>query len=300
MKEFGADLDHKNTGYLIVHSLNPFGFKNYRRATEYNVNLNRNFSVSSDLYRTSNAAYSKLRGSLEPRGQVTDPVAHLISIAVQLGSKILFGQTSLDEFEESIGQGQYESPRGLEYGGARAEPQVSDFLGHLKEISAPYVDVVLMDIHTGLGESHALHLMPGDAKGSVDPVLFSMLFNLKEDKKIYKYTPNDTDGFYHTHGDLNNVMPELLSNHQRSVALTLEFGTIGGGMWAKLQTLNRIILENQGFHFGYVNRSIEAKVRKDFADLFFPTEILWRQNAINKAREVMARTLARMKQLDEG
>ncbi len=296
MNEYGKNLDHKKTGYLIVHSLNPYGFKHHRRADEMNVNLNRNFSLSSELYENKNEGYLKLLRILEPQGKVVSSTSNLISTAINLGSRILFGGIPLEEFNVIIGQGQFDSPNGLEYGGKKAEPQVEDFLNNLKQISRPYTDIVLLDFHSGLGESYKLHLMPGDAAGSINKTLFSQLFDPKNESDIYEYTPSDSDGFYPIHGDLNNVLPQILSAEQRAVGVTLEFGTIGNGFMPKLKTLNSLILENQGFHFGYAHSRIEEKVKEDFTELFFPSDESWRKNVISKAREVLKRTLVRMNQ----
>ena len=55
LAELAGKVDRQTTGYLLVHSMNPYGMKHGRRATEANVNLNRNCSTKPELYQTANA-----------------------------------------------------------------------------------------------------------------------------------------------------------------------------------------------------------------------------------------------------
>lgn len=300
LKEFAARFGDTNTGFLLVHALNPFGFKYHRRATEANVNLNRNFSLDDDAFRTVNTGYRQLAPVLAPAGPVQGLWASVFSTLRRIGSEIIFGTMTLDQVTESIGQGQYEFPRGIEYGGQTREPQVNDFVQVLKQVTPGYREIVLLDLHTGLGKQYTLHLMPGDAAGSVNQDMFGRLFHPKADRDVYEYTSGDTDGFYHTHGDLCDLLPQILETTQKTVSVTVEFGTVGNGPIGKLQTLNRLILENQGFHNGYADSPLEAKVRNQFAELFSPSDRRWRQNVIERARELFKRMFARLDESKSG
>lgn len=299
LREAGPQFDRRETGYMFVHVLNPYGFKRQRRATENNVNLNRNFGLDQSLYSTANPGYAALRDALEPAGPAGSPWLSLAQVAWQLGGRVAMGNATLALLGQSIGQGQFEYAQGLEYGGAGPEPQTRDFLRRLQEIAKPFEQIVLTDLHTGLGDRYRLHLMPGDADRSVDAALFAELFTPSEDIDAYAFTPNDSDGFYRTYGDLNNVIPQLLSPEQRAVAVTLEYGTVGNGGFAKLETIARVIQENRGFHFGYASASAEAASRSRFADLFFPSEEKWRVNAIETARATYTKMLMRMRAADD-
>ena len=294
LREMGPQLDRRETGYLVVHALNPFGFKHHRRSTENNVNLNRNFSTKPELYQTANAGYGVLKPALEPAGAVSGIARNSWALALEIGRKLIAGTFSMGQLNEAIGQGQYASPRGLEYGGAAAEPQVADFLAQLAKVSRPYRDLILLDLHTGLGAAHQLHLMPGDAEGVFDRALFARAFDIQADADLYAFTPNDTAGFYRTHGDVNNVLAEIRQPGQRVIGLTLEFGTVGESAIAKLSTLNRLVLENQGFQAGYATEALRAEVDRLFSELFFPGQQSWRRNVIARARGVFTRALERL------
>ena len=56
----------KDTGALIVHAINPYGFAWTRRVTEDNVDLNRNF-VDHDKAYPKNDGYAALAHALLPK-----------------------------------------------------------------------------------------------------------------------------------------------------------------------------------------------------------------------------------------
>jgi hypothetical protein len=51
----------KETGFLFIHAINPWGFSKMRRVTENNVDLNRNFGVDKDLFASKNTGYTRYR-----------------------------------------------------------------------------------------------------------------------------------------------------------------------------------------------------------------------------------------------
>ena len=62
----GAAKLPKDTGALILHAVNPYGFAWTRRVTEDNVDLNRNF-VDHDKAHPRNDGYSALAHALLPK-----------------------------------------------------------------------------------------------------------------------------------------------------------------------------------------------------------------------------------------
>lgn len=49
-KMMTGEVSTEGNDLLFVHALNPWGFKNKRRVNEKNVDLNRNFSITEDLF----------------------------------------------------------------------------------------------------------------------------------------------------------------------------------------------------------------------------------------------------------
>jgi len=286
-------LDRSHSGIFIIHSLNPFGFKHHRRGTEANVNLNRNCSTHPGLYQIENKASLALSNRFIPKQPVNSERCWLLQQLKQQEQKIWFDDVSLDEFIKSVGLGQFESPAGLEYGGRQAEVQIEKMIAALREIMPAFKDIVLLDLHTGLGERGRLHLLTGDVDGCVHQGLFSEIFKPGEDRKVYDFTPADQEGFYRTHGATNNIFPELAAPGQRICAMTMEFGTLGHHLPAQLESLNQWLLEHQGSLYGYASPELQRKIQDDYLEKFFPSDPLWRRQILGTSRELFRRVFRR-------
>jgi hypothetical protein len=181
----------------------------------------------------------------------------------------------------------------LEFGGFEPEPQIKALTWRLREIMSKYRDVVLLDVHTGLGDRARLHLLTGDPKACIHPELFGELFSPGADRALYDFTANDVEGFYPTYGATNDLVAELCGSNQRVCALTMEFGTLGHTMEAQLQSMNQWLLEHQGMLFGYVNPEVEAQVRATSLEKFYPSAVAWRESIIFVSRSLLGKILAR-------
>lgn len=68
LKELIKDVSLDNLGVLVIHGMNPYGFKNNRRFTENNVDLNRNSATDNSLYSSVNEGYRDLNKFLNQKG----------------------------------------------------------------------------------------------------------------------------------------------------------------------------------------------------------------------------------------
>ncbi len=50
----------QNMGVLLIHAINPYGFKYQRRVSENNVDMNRNFNINKDLFTKKNEGYANI------------------------------------------------------------------------------------------------------------------------------------------------------------------------------------------------------------------------------------------------
>ena len=60
----------KTMGLLLIHGVNPFGFKYERRVSENNVDMNRNFDINESLFSNKNEGYAKVYHFLNPKKKV--------------------------------------------------------------------------------------------------------------------------------------------------------------------------------------------------------------------------------------
>ncbi len=286
IEEVLPTLDLAHTGVLLVHALNPWGFKHERRGTENNVNLNRNFDLSRDLFATKNEGYDQLRELLELRGPVTNACA--FPAKDLLWRMLVRKDVTQQSLTEAIGKGQYTSPDGINYGGHDFESQTTDMIRLLARVAAPYPAIFHVDLHTGLGKKGVLHVMTKKEMNEASRAAQSKLFAGRDDAAHYELTPPEAEGFYEILGDYANILAKLFPEPNRVViGITAEFGTVGNGLGGKVVTINRLIKENEGYLYGYGDARTEAKVKRDFRELFFPSSPKWRAGVLANGKYLL-------------
>ncbi len=290
-------VDRRKAGFFVVHSLNPFGFKRHQRCTEAGVNINRNCSAGEALFKTENHGAVTLSKRFVPPAPVESLESRLLREMRREGEKVWFGDVTMDQFVKTAGSGQYASREGLEFGGFEPEPQIKALTWRLREIMAGYRDIVLLDLHTGLGDRARLHLLTGDPKACIHPGLFAELLDPNADRALYDFTTNEAEGFYPTYGATNDLVAELTDERQRVCALTMEFGTLGHSLEAQLQSMNQWVLEHQGMLYGYVSPDVQAQVKMVSLEKFYPSAADWRESIVFVARSLILKMLARSQAL---
>ncbi len=68
-------------------------------------------------------------------------------------------------------------------------------------------------------------------------------------------------------------------------ASSFEFGTFGNSPRAAFRNLRAMVLENQLHWYGAISPSVQAWVKREFEELYFPTEEKWRAKCILDARQ---------------
>ena len=128
---------------LYLHALNPHGFSWWRRVTEDNVDLNRNFH---DFTRPlpPNEAYDQLADLLLPPTwpPAADNETRLFAYAAEHGERA---------FQQAVSGGQYRHPQGLFYGGSAATWSHRTLRSVLRQQGSTCRHLAWIDLHTGLG-----------------------------------------------------------------------------------------------------------------------------------------------------
>jgi len=130
---------------LHVHALNPYGFSWWRRTTNENVDLNRNFHDFSGPL-PHNARYEELAALLVPP---TWPP----SDAVKAGIARFITEHGLAAFQRAVSSGQHTHPEGLFYGGLNPTWSHVTLRHVLREEGKRAQRLAWIDLHTGLGPS---------------------------------------------------------------------------------------------------------------------------------------------------
>lgn len=306
MQKYLQRSNAEDTGVLIVHAMNPYGFKNMRRATEQNVNLNRNFTLSETLFASQNPGYQKLQGILEPKGPVESTEFSSFVRTCRIGillvtgaiSKLFGGDgLSVQEMIQAVGRGQYFSEHGIEYGGKKVAPQADWFIRVMQQLGPHYQHILHVDLHTGLGVKNALQVMTDkEALNENEKHMLEDIFGADFKSGNMVFVDGNSKGFYKTSGDITSIIPEILPNKQ-VLSVTAEFGTIGNSTLDKIKSMNRLVLENQAFQArlsghktGFNSPQLQKQVDDEFRELFHPADKEWRDSAAAKSK-VLIETL---------
>jgi Protein of unknown function (DUF2817) len=130
---------------LYLHALNPYGFSWWRRVTQENVDLNRNFhDFCSPLPR--NEAYDEIANLLVPSmWPPSDEVKHRLARYLQT-----HGPAAL---QAAVSSGQHDHPEGIYYGGVNPTWSHQTLRHILEEQASRCEQLGWIDLHTGLGPS---------------------------------------------------------------------------------------------------------------------------------------------------
>lgn len=144
---------------VLVHVLNPFGFKNNRRVNENNVDLNRNFLTDEEFKYVKNrdpnyAGYTDVNYVLNPTVMPTNILFlnDLMYIFVTLKALLTHGFLNL---KRAIVSGNYHKSNGLGFGGLQRDQSTKNLINYLVndlKIKKTSKSLLLVDVHSGLGD----------------------------------------------------------------------------------------------------------------------------------------------------
>lgn len=276
----------QNNGFLLLHGINPYGFKHLRRVTENNVDLNRNSDIDKSLYSRKNPGYARVREYLDPQKQYNASSIHeklfLLNAMYQI---IRYGQATL---RQAVLQGQYEFEKGIYFGGKKREAQIETIYKKLPSYLKKYGKLLLIDMHTGYGERGTLHLFPNPPKDKDKKVKLEKLFH------GYRIDWGDSDDFYTVTGDFSDFIGKIFkknSEFKKSeisyYPMTFEYGTLDSQNTAgSLRSIRNMIRENQGYHHGYADLHSKEISLYNFREMFYPSSTNWRNHVMHATEKI--------------
>ena len=128
---------------LYIHALNPYGFSWWRRVTQENVDLNRNFHDFSQPL-PPNPEYDEIAVLLAPPTWPASP-----EIESRIGQ--LIAERGIDALQAAASGGQYDHPEGLFYGGRNPTWSNQALRQVLRDHGQRCDHLGWLDLHTGLG-----------------------------------------------------------------------------------------------------------------------------------------------------
>lgn len=272
-----------NMGVLILHGLNPYGFKYHRKVTENNIDLNRNCVEGDQMFDIKNEGFAELTDLLMPSKPVNIKSLKYQFFYLQAIYKII--RESMPVLRQAALQGQYDFEKGFYYGGKAYEPQIDTLKPLLISMIKEYKMVVNLDLHTGYGERGTMHLFI-DKPGNKD--VLEGIEKVFEGKKI---DWGNSDDFYTINGEyikwVNSLVPTTLC-----IPMLFEFGTLNSQTtFGSLKSVQIMVSENQGAHYGYKNGKSKIKTKYLFDEMYIPSSPAWRSKVISDAYNMLSLTI---------
>lgn len=295
------------TRLVLVHALNPFGFAWQRRWNENNVDLNRNFLndrsfIDSDpSYSESRAAYARIASFLNPASPPSPREAYSLKAvlkilvagydarrrALQQGRPAprhaavrAIGELGLLDLYKTLPVGQYEYPTGLFYGGAHPEETVGIVRDRVPACVGRAVEVVHVDLHSGLGKYGEYRLLLIDKKQSDTERWVARCFGADVVEAW------DDRSAYTARGLMLNDLRERLPD-VRYHCFTAEFGT-----YSALRVLGALRAENRAHFFDRPGTASYRWAKRELMEAFCPAAPRWREQAIRNGLTIIERALA--------
>jgi hypothetical protein len=278
-EEYLDRIDPATTGICLIHALNPWGMRNFRRVTENNVDLNRNYLYNrSTVPQDVNKNYEKESELFLPDGKITDLSKERIKLQAQLVKAL--ASEGYSAIKEAKGMGQFEYGRGVYYGGEKEE-ETTIFLKRVqKQLLSDYPRVIHMDWHTALGPSNEVTMVVSSEDERSEEELKAK-YGLNN---IQKFTPEKVKG------DSTNHFHKLKNEQYPSTYLfsaLFEFGTFGTGKKAELREFMTIVLENHLYWEGAENQDDREWILSEFREMFYPLNDEWKKSVLNEGRLAM-------------
>lgn len=259
---------------LLVHALNPYGFKNNRRYNENNVDLNRNNNLD---FREVNNFFE--RNHLLKEENLFDMKKALVNeklSKLNYYSRIvkLIEKHGVSKTITVLGRGQNKYPKGVCFAGFKKEKSILSLEKKLDKITSGYKKVIFLDIHTGAAKKYNLDVFTANNLNSKEIKPFIKKLKLKNTEKTKKKGTDHIGGMENCF--FNN------SKGKTNIHFTLEYGTVS--KYSTVLSLNYLsyllIKENQVTQYGPFEKL--KKIRKEMRKAYSPDTKKYKKFVIDK------------------
>jgi len=261
---------------IMIHALNPYGMAHLRRFTEDNVDLNRNFRDHSQP-APRNHSYEMLADAIAPAS--LSFWTEVRSWWQLLWFRLTAGKTAL---RAAVSEGQYTHPTGLFYGGRQNTWSSKTIRSIVQRYLLTAKRVVIVDVHTGLGEY-------GNAELILNSPVTSFEYQRAVDiwgKEIVKTTVTGESVSVHLDASLKIAFRRMLPNAE-IIAVSLEFGTI-----PPMAVFKALRAENWLHHHGSPGYANANEIKECLLNAFYPDDRNWRTSVWEKGRDLVERAAA--------
>jgi hypothetical protein len=264
----------KDTGALLVHAINPYGFAWTRRVNEDNVDLNRNF-VDHDKAYPGNEDYAAIAGAILPREWTEASRAESQRVFDAYAQK--HGAFAL---QGAISGGQHTHPDGVFYGGRKQTWSNRTIRAIAREELGRARRVGVIDYHTGLGPFGHGELICAVAPGAR---------SFERSKAWYGEEMTSPESGTSTSAVVTGVMTDAFPQELPDAEVTsiaIEYGT-----YAVPEVLGAVLADNWLHQRGDLASPLGREIKADVKERFFPAGDKWREMVWQRADQTIGWTL---------
>ena len=261
-----------DTGLMIAHAINPYGFAWLRRVNENNADLNRNFLLPGDAYVGEPERYHELDKLLNPR----TPKTLFDFFSLRAAWTIL--RMGFNVAKQTIAEGQYERPKALLYGGSRLYEGPKLWMEYLDKILPHVKQVTWLDFHTGLGPFGVDSLF---VSGDDSPEAIARL-SAHYGETIQSFGPESKIAYDIRGGMMDGVMARWAEIEWTSI--TQEFGTV-----KPVKVLQALRAENRMTQWSAIEerKKLNTPERRQLVETFNPSSDKWRSMIMARGQQLI-------------
>ena len=285
-QKYLLELDPDTTGLVLVHAIDPWGMKYFRRTNPNNVDLNRNFvweiSQLEDKFNPTYHEFHHFFGGERKIGPLG--LENLGFISGYLTNLFTIGKA---KFWAAKNLGQYAFPKGIHYGGTEIQEEVETTKAIFREAFEACGKILHFDMHTGYGPRYQMTIVNSvfEPKSSAEFI---------QELNYPLVAAMTADEFYEVRGDMVDYVYQLRDREFPDCDLystAFEFGTFGDSHGDNYRQMRAMVLENRLYWYGAYSKHVKSAVRKIFRESFYPCEVAWRQKAIEDADQAFVAIL---------
>ncbi|MBX9946062.1 MAG: M14 family metallopeptidase, partial [Reyranella sp.] len=267
-----------DTGALLIHAINPYGFAWTRRVTEDNVDLNRNF-VDHDKGYPANEGYLAIAEAVLPNDWTEASKAETERVFAAYAQK--HGAFGL---QGAISGGQYSRPDGIFFGGHAPTWSNRTVRAIAREELSRARRVAVIDFHTGLGPFGHGELICAVSPGAKS---FARAKAWYGDEMTSPESGTSTSAV--VVGVMTDAFPQELPDAEVT-SIALEYGT-----YSVPEVLGAVRADNWLHQRGDLGSALGLTLKADMKERFFPAGDRWREMVWARADQTIGWALKGMR-----
>jgi hypothetical protein len=260
---------------VMIHGINPYGMAYLRRATEGNVDLNRNFRDHA-VPDSGNPGYERLANVIAP--QSMSFWSEVGAWARLLWFRLTAGR---EASQAALQRGQYSYPDGLFYGGIEATWSNQTVRSVARRHLSDADRVVVVDVHTGLGRFGDAELILNDSVTSPNYRRALAIWGATQ----VSSTISGASVSEHVDASLKRAFAGMLPEAEVT-AVSLEFGTV-----PPMEVFKALRAENWLHHHGGRSHPRANAIKHRLLRAFHPDDARWEERISTAARGIVGEAL---------